>query len=806
MTLARRGGRWLGAATLVLVCVSLVSASTYVHAAVRRPIKLGEASSIVRDVESVVVAMERAAATEVEPGDDELARRLVRGQLMLAEADYERAAIQLLDLVENHPNRPAGQQALYYLGEALGHLDMTKWAAECFSRVLASSNVEALALRERALARLLDLAMPRRESGFAREPGLSATPEIRARLEALGVSTEIEPPAGVFTDADLVRLSTWVRSIPADVRSLELQYAYGRFLYLRGDPAAAKTELDLMWPPDEPGPGQAELRAYWARAGYIAAAAALASDEVEEAVARFERVAAFRSQDPGDTEIAQLATMALGRIYHDHDEPERAVAAYRQISRGSPLFAEAMYETAWTQLRGGSFESALQTLDVLLLYTPDSPVVPEIKQLRGKLKIQQRQWQAAEEEFIALRREFTELSDTLARHLETAGEAAKYFTSVAVQEGEHFSLASVMPPAAVPMANRLAGASRATASAVDLGALRRDIDDARSLLARMEEAVQATQRARLFNDLGGFVAALDTAAIDLVELQEQLIVRARSRARRARIPGDLAAKQRRLRAQLDHPTVANDTREEIVERLEAVGETVHRYDLLIAGLRAQLVASEQYYERTRGRQKISVEGFLVQASELRETIAALEQEVRDLEAESQRLRTAMRFTDPWHDARADVLVEYRAVLAQIFAGVSNAAGESEAVALYGRVEALHERIATGYPRLDRAAERRLRDAIRILEEERGNLEAYLAELEQLRGPGTELVGEVLEASYRDVVAEAENMATRSEVGLLDVAWAIQEVEAAEIRRLEGNRARDLEELERVLTQGLEELR
>ncbi|TPV93676.1 MAG: hypothetical protein B7733_19195 [Myxococcales bacterium FL481] len=803
MLRSRRRVRLLGWMRLVAVAVCLPWPGV---AQARRPIKLDQAMAIVRDVETVVVGMERAAAADRTVGDDELARRLVEGQLTLAEADYERAAIQLLELVEHYPERPAGQQALYYLGEALTHLRMHKWAAECLSRLLSSTSQEAISLRHRALARLLDLAAPRRPAGFAREPGMSATPEIRARLEALGVSTDVQPPAGVFRDDDLQRLTTWVGSIPAEQRDLELQYAFGRFLYLRGDAAAARTELDEMWPPDGPGPKQVELARYWTRAGYIAAAAALALDDHEEAIARFERVASHRSATPRDTEITQLATLALGRIYHDLGEPERAVAAYRQISRSSSFFPEAMYETAWTQLRAGRFDSALQTLDVLLVVVPDNPIVPEIKQLRGKLKIQQRQWKAAEEEFIALRREFAELSQALAQHLRAQGEAARYFAAVAVQEAEHFSLTSVIPPEAVPMATRLSFARRAETAAVDLGTLQRDIDDARGLLARMEEAVSARQRARLFNDLGGFVAAIDTAALELVELQERLIERAQSRARRTKIPAELGRAQRRLRARLDDPTVANDTREVIEARLEEVSEAVHRYDLMIAGLHAQLVASEDYYDRTFDRQRISNEGFLNQASELREAVAQLEQRAQQLEAEARRLRTALRFSDPWHDARARVLVEYRGVLAQIFAVVSKAEPETEGAALYRRIEALHERIVAGYPRLDRAAEKRLREAIRVLEEERGNLEAYRAELGQLRDPGAELVGEVLEASYRDVVAEAENMATRSEVGLLDVAWAIQEVEAAEIRRLEGNRARDLEELERVLTQGLEELR
>ena len=68
-----------------------------------------------------------------------------------------------------------------------------------------------------------------------------------------------------------------------------------------------------------------------------------------------------------------------------------------------------------------------------------------------------------------------------------------------------------------------------------------------------------------------------------------------------------------------------------------------------------------------------------------------------------------------------------------------------------------------------------------------------------------LVGEVMAASYRDVVGELANLVTRSEVGLLDVAWSMKEDEAEEVRKLERARDRDLRDIDRALDMGLEEL-
>ena len=88
-------------------------------------------------------------------------------------------------------------------------------------------------------------------------------------------------------------------------------------------------------------------------------------------------------------------------------------------------------------------------------------------------------------------------------------------------------------------------------------------------------------------------------------------------------------------------------------------------------------------------------------------------------------------------------------------------------------------------------------------QERANLDRYLVELGSYTEDTRVLAGEVMQASFHDVMAEVSNLVTRSEVGLLDVAWAVQAAEAEEIQRLETERARDLKEVDRVLEEALE---
>src|SRR5262249_12474611 len=151
----------------------------------------------------------------------------------------------------------------------------------------------------------------------------------------------------------------------------------------------------------------------------------------------------------------ELAWMAIGRVHHDSGETDDAVRAYRRIGRDSPFFPEAMYETSWTLLRAARFDQAVQALDLLLIYDPTSPIVHEIKQLRGKIRIQQADYKGAEEEFLELRREFDRLANQLGRKLQARGDATEYFAAVIGEDMEHFSLASILPVGALPVARSL---------------------------------------------------------------------------------------------------------------------------------------------------------------------------------------------------------------------------------------------------------------------------------------------------------------------------------------------------------------
>ena len=94
----------------------------------------------------------------------------------------------------------------------------------------------------------------------------------------------------------------------------------------------------------------------------------------------------------------------------------------------------------------------------------------------------------------------------------------------------------------------------------------------------------------------------------------------------------------------------------------------------------------------------------------------------------------------------------------------------------------------------------------MLREERVNLDLYQRQLDELGGRARETLGEVMEATFRDVASELAHWQVRSEVGLLDIVWAIKQVETDAAQQIEKQRDRDLRLLDEVVKHALEEMR
>jgi hypothetical protein len=250
---------------------------------------------------------------------------------------------------------------------------------------------------------LLGLASPAQAPGHARRAwprghARAARPHAGARPAARRPADARRPRRSASSARPTsLRLRGWVESrSPPDQRSAELRYAHGRHLFLSREYSAAFAELDALMP--------AISRSTRRRRRPLAPA---------RHVHRRRVGGGARPARPGDRPLRQdrrppacappTTRDPRPRLARPRPPPLRpgrpaeALRAYRQVGRDSPLFAEAMYETAWALLRAGRHEVALAALDVVLTHDPDGPVAPEALQLRGKLHVQQKSWKVRRE-------------------------------------------------------------------------------------------------------------------------------------------------------------------------------------------------------------------------------------------------------------------------------------------------------------------------------------------------------------------------------------------------------------------------
>lgn len=758
---------------------------------------------LAEDTETVIAAERVASADEVTT-EASLAQRLVAAQLAIAERKYERGAIACLDLVERHPESVAGRQAAYFLGLALMHLDMERWAVEQFSQNLRDGSSEGQRFHQRSVARLLDLAVPRREQGFARRPSFSATPELRARLEAVGGVAETEPLVGFVSRADAEKLERWVLSFPSDQRSPELRYAYGRYLYLVGRHHDAQLELDTLNPLDIPMTRGGRDAQWRLRSAYIAAASSAAAGDLDDAMLRFLLVTQARPRASEDRQVVELARLAVARIHHDRGDYPQAIAAYRGLGRDSPFFLEALYESAWALLAARQYPQAIDALNDLVTYDPASPLDLEIKQLRGKVKIQARDYPGAESEFLALQKSFEGAVRQLAPRLQHRADATEYFASVVASELEHFSLTAVLPIEAVAVARTLPVAQSAVALARDTGALARELVEVRALLAQMEAALATSEKARLFNDLGAQAAALDHVELDLLEVREQLV--RRLVAANGRLDSRSEAERKGLRRRVNEPSPRDGmTRARVAAWLERLKFELNALDRETIAARGVLVALERRFaEEVAALGEEAQRTFFTEAQGMRTSLRTHTSAQEALQHEVRRLQIRLRFDDPQRAAGRDARQAYARALGEMFRDEFKRSPSPDLVTVWRRADELALRTEQARVALETCATGRLEAAQRILEEERANLDAYGSQMDDVRDAVQRTVGEVLTATFRDVAVELHNLVVRSEVGLLDVAWALKEAEAAEATRLEKARNVDLRELDRSLQMGLED--
>jgi tetratricopeptide (TPR) repeat protein len=688
-----------------------------------------------------------------------VAARLSDGQFFFATGDFDRAAMVLLDVVESPGNKrhPGYGDALFFLAESLFHTRNFKAATAYFEQVAVQARPER---QQRALGRLLEIAL---QTG-----DVDAAKRYLARAAQL---LETTPNA-------------------------RLLYAVGKYHYEVGELAQAAVTFSRV----PAGTGE------WLRAQYFLGVLDVRGDRLAEGIARFRSVVDApavqgESSMQVDAAVRDQARLAIARLHYEQGEFDKATDAYTSTPRESKAFDEAMYETVWIAIKKGEYERALRRLEILLISQPDVLRGPDARLLKGKLLMMLERYDDAALAFQEVLFEFGPIqAEMQAIQKRSANDLAAHFNQVIGQNIAEFDLSSFLPARAAEFAGPDVEADRALLLVGDLAAQRRDIDEAERTLARLDVALSADSRIKIFPKLHeGWLRALEVQArITLArgraveqaarqvggspEYTRLRTARAQAAERFARVPKSATELH------------ARDAR--VDDEMQRLDQEAFKLGLEIRALEAQLVAIDKYVRDTTASTgelpkdraaRAQVVRELQQSKALKGELDALAEAIQ-----AERIRIGANDYAAQEDAR--VAKAYREALAAEARWLATNGASVDAE--LARLDALEQRVKTFRQRAMGLVDDRVAEIRRVLERERGNVVAYNSQLQSYQGETESLGGAIAARSFNAVLERIDAVVLEADVGLIDVAWKQKQDQSGQISKMLARQRAEYEELDR----------
>jgi len=753
----KRGrGRTLGA------CVILFGLPAFAADLSGARVDLGHVEETMSNLER------RLLVPEMMERSNRLTARLNDGQLLFIMKDYDRAAMALLDVVDDPKNRahPAYRDALFFLAESLFALRNYRPSAQYFTE---ATTVGTPAQRQQAVARLLEIAL--------------ATHDAQAAQAYLARAGELAHQGEEPT----------------------LFYAIAKFHYRQGSYADAVTWFKKV-------PETHELHR---RSLYFAGVSYVRMNKLTEATTAFENAisvsadAQANSDEAEETEIGDLARLAVARILYERGELTRAVEVYDGIDKASKYFDDGVYESVWISIKEKDYEASVRKLEILLIAQPDVLHGSDSRLLQGRLLMMLGRYEDAENAFQQVQYEFTPIRDEM-QSIERAagGNLEAHFNRVIGRNLASFDLSTFLPPRAAEFAGPDMDADRAVTLVGDLAQEKRDVDEAHRTVERLDALLGAPNRVEVFpNLLEGVLQAIEARAS---------LAAARVAMNEAAAPSGLGsdAEYVRLRearkgwesryAEIPRTAQALKARDKQVERqLRELDRAGFALNVQIHGLEAQLAAIEKFVEdtvETRGKGGGEQAVFAQIGRELAEARAlrdAYDQLTRTIEVS--RLKVGVNDEASTEDEKirqqlSQALDAEEAYLAS--------RGHALPAAERGRIGALEARTLVFLQKTAAIVDEKVAELKRQVDRERASLKGYGVELTGYQGETESLGGKIAARSFRAVFERIDAVVLEADVGSVDIVWKQKQDMSKLIADTRAKERGELETMERELKEAI----
>jgi TolA-binding protein len=730
----------------------------------------------------------------------------------LADADmffrlgfYEESSVLYLDIVENYPDQTAYADALYRLAESLYQSDDPYGAREYFERLLQQSGeMRFRPYLQQSLGRLIEIAI--RMEDFA------------------GIERYF---------AELNRLPG------ADVAAIT-PYFRGKYYFFQGN--LAEAERSFLTVPDN-----AE---YTLRARYFLGAVYVKLGNLDKALQAFQSVLLSPATTDEDKKTVDLAYLAIGRIQYEQQQEDAAIESYQHISTDSEYFDEALYEVSWVHLARGDTTKARRSLEMLVIYDPESRYAPEAKLLLGNIllregrvvldeecflldterRIAEAAGQAADalpalpadcaaaqpgegtattnfsiDAFRSVKADYGPVFSQIEESMSSREELRNYFSDMVRTEASAVTATSLLPPQARAWYEENESIARVQGVLDGLAAIRRYMADTERLAAQLEAILSGESSVGAFSEFRG--------------VRDQAILVAN---RCARIRSALAGELDRVAAPAGATAQARDERralDDLVDRLpvddeqmsgeyqaqrEAIDgishlltETTHTTELvnsMSSALDQYLSRPENWGTMTEGEvQAIQEEIRLIHGAvaNYRDQSTAMRQQVDVLRAQVQVGEVSAEQAQDIRDRhRVAVSRELSAL------GGSSAGGSVASVATaLGELATVEADIDRVLATLEGNAQDRSQVLLAAVNEERGKLEGYRSRLSGVEDVAADVVGGYAFENFEAIAGRFEVLILRSDVGIADSAWSLAEEHRRRMIQMGQQRDRDLQSIQ-----------
>jgi len=133
--------------------------------------------------------------------------------------------------------------------------------------------------------------------------------------------------------------------VSGKVKTTELiSYTLAKSFFRRGEAGRAKAMFEAV-APNTP---------YYSRARYFLGVQMIREGNLAQALVEFQAAEKDPVTDDDHKRVHELAELAIARLYYEAGDTAQATIWYGKVSKGSPNFADQLYESAWALIRQGN--------------------------------------------------------------------------------------------------------------------------------------------------------------------------------------------------------------------------------------------------------------------------------------------------------------------------------------------------------------------------------------------------------------------------------------------------------------------